>query len=146
MKRINAFIPIIPGLGFLSVFFRLEENISFTIIILAIVTFLLFFIEFSKIIKDYTLFSPYVAWIMGFALSCVLAITGSIASIVTFLANSFGFIAAIIIILVFFTGAYILNALVDLKLNKDKRKRKKMEQEVGKKFLETVGKDIQKGK
>lgn len=127
--------------SFFAIFFKLE-TLTLETNFLCFLFWLLFFIDISKPIAAFSAFSKATSWFIGFCLACVFALSGWIAKIVAFLINSFSFIVALIIILLFFIGAYIFEALISIKLKKQKRLKEMMEEEKGKLLVREIGKSI----
>ena len=128
-------------------FFTLSSS-NWQIMILCVIFFVLFFIAISKIIKDFSGFSPWIAWVLGIGISIVGAVTGMIAKIESFF-YSLSFIIALAINILIFFGTYLFEWLVNRKIGKDKELKKLKEEadaEVAKEYNKVIADVISKAK
>ncbi|MCX6742140.1 MAG: hypothetical protein NTX24_03115 [Candidatus Pacearchaeota archaeon] len=128
-------------------FFTLSSS-NWQIMILCILFFVLFFIAISKIIKDFSGFSPWIAWVLGIGISIVGAVTGMIGKIESFF-YSLSFIIALAINILLFFGTYLFEWLVNRKIGKDKELKKLKEEadaEVAKEYNKVIADVISKAK
>ncbi|MCX8193915.1 MAG: hypothetical protein N3G19_00940 [Candidatus Pacearchaeota archaeon] len=126
---------------FFTVFFKLE-NTNIEALSLCFLFWIFLAINLSKIASEFTAFSKVASWIVGFGITSILAFSGAIAQIILFLLSTFKFIITLVIILIFFTGTYILEMLIDIKLKKEKKFKEMLEQEKGKAMLKEFAKTV----
>lgn len=125
--------------NFLSTILKLQGE-QFPVVMVALVFTILAFIFFAKILRNFSMFSSGIATLLGLGLSLLLVITGTVRSIILFLTITFRFIGAILVLLVFFVGYFILQLLIDRKLRKDERLRRKLRIEESEAKLEAIAK------
>lgn len=126
-----------PVVYILSQFFKIVGE-PVTTVIVALILFMVIFINFGLILRDFTLFSEWVAWVIAFALCLALSLTGTFAMIVKLIVALLGYIFAVLIILVI---AIIIMTII-VTLSKSRRKIKKKEEkikiEAGKEVLKSL--------
>lgn len=113
-----------------------------TTLIVSIVFIIILFIFFAKAITTLSGFSTNIGIFIALALSIIGVITGLTPLIVKFLAHTFGFIGASLILLLLFVSYFIFQALIDRALSKQKSKREKIDKEAAEKMFKTIGKEI----
>jgi len=116
----------------------------FTTIIVGVILFFLLFIDFGIILKNFSAFSSWVAWIIAFGLCVLLTTTGLIGIIALFFIGLVGYIGAALILVgikVFFT---VIELSISNKLKKDKEKERKVKEEIGRKASEKIGESLTK--
>jgi hypothetical protein len=126
-------------------FFTLSSS-NWQIMVLCIIFFVLFFIAISKIIKDFSGFSPWIAWVLGIGMSIVGAMTGVISKIESFF-YSLSFITALVINAFIFFGTYLFEWLINRKIGRNKELKKLKEEaeaEVAKEYNKTISEIIGK--
>ena len=123
----------------LSQFFKIVGE-PVTTIIVALILFMVIFINFGLILRDFTLFSEWVAWVIAFVLCLILSFTGTFAMVVKLIVALWGYIFAVLIILVI---AIIIMTII-VTLSKSRRKIKKKEEKIkiqaGKEILKSIAK------
>jgi membrane-bound ClpP family serine protease len=125
--------------NYITQFFGLSGQPS-TAVLVAIILFILLFVDFLIIFKGVTLFSSLVSTILALGLCMIATLSGIIPSITLFLTNSVGYFFAIVIIVGIKIGSSIFELMIAQKMKKDKKFKEKIEEEAGKKLLRHVGK------
>lgn len=106
------------------------------------ITFILFIIWFYKILRDFTMFSSFVIFLISFTLPFVLFQVG-ISKIIEFLYKINPFLAFFIIVFFFF-GSSFFEYLIMKKIKKSKELKEQLEMEKGKIMLKEIGKISEK--
>lgn len=115
-----------------------------TTVLVALILFILLFVDFLIIFKGITLFSTFVSTILALGLCVIATASGIIPSIVLFLTNTIGYFLAIVLIVGIKIGSSIFELLISQKMKKDKEFRKKLNIEKYEKLAEQVGKKTSK--
>ncbi len=132
-----------PVFDFLSMFFRINSEFLTEVPIMAflcLIMWIFLFMSFSGIIQDFTLFSVFVSWLIGFVMTIIMAITGVISGMIIFFYNLFGQLGAIIFVVLVISGSFLLEKSLDLKVKKNKIIKSKIYRKAGEKLSEAIGK------
>ncbi len=108
--------------------------------ILLLITLIFFVSWFYSILKDFTLFSSGVSFVLALGLAAIITFFGIVEKIVSWLIKIFGPIITLIIIVLFFTSTYIIEHLVSVKIKKSKKLKEEFEKMMGEEKLKAIGK------
>ena len=125
--------------SYIAQFFGLSGQ-PFPTLLVAIILFILLFVDFLIIFKGVTLFSSLVSTILALGLCLIATLSGIIPSITLFLTNTVGYFFAIVIVVGIKIGSSIFELMIAQKMKKNKEFKEKVEEEAGKKLLRQVGK------
>jgi hypothetical protein len=106
------------------------------VIFVALLFFIIIFIDFGIIFKNLTAFSSVVAWILAFGMAILATLSGVVATIVMFFIPLFGYIGATLVLLALKVGSTIIELMIAKKLKSKKEFRKKLKKEKYDKFIE----------
>lgn len=118
------------------------EGQHFTTLVVGTVLFFLLFIDFGIILKNFTSFSSFVAWIMALGLCIIGTASGMISFIVLPLVEAIGFIGATLVLIGAKVGASVAELMVAQRTKSQKRIKEEIEKKSAEKMFKEVGKKI----